>query len=123
MKRIELLLGQITAGSARPDWTLFALSSLLSATLVLAMQSISEPSLLNCGVLIRQLTGFSVKSEEQAEALTNSRDWAEESAPTFRRALLSTPAGASGGAITGCPCNRVSEDRPLPLGRQSECIG
>jgi len=42
MKRIELLLGQITAGSARPDWTLFAVSSLLSATLVLAMQTINR---------------------------------------------------------------------------------
>jgi hypothetical protein len=41
-KRIELPLEQITVGSARPDWTLFALSSLLSATLVLAMQSISR---------------------------------------------------------------------------------
>jgi hypothetical protein len=40
MKWIELLIGQITAGSARPDWTLLALSSLLSATLVLAVQSI-----------------------------------------------------------------------------------
>jgi hypothetical protein len=29
MKRIELPLGQIIAGSARPDWTLLALSSLL----------------------------------------------------------------------------------------------
>jgi hypothetical protein len=42
MKRIELLLGQIVARSARPDWTLFAVSSLLSATLVLAMQTISR---------------------------------------------------------------------------------
>jgi hypothetical protein len=42
MKRIALLLGQITAGSARPDWTLLALSSLLSATLVMAMQWISR---------------------------------------------------------------------------------
>ena len=42
MKRIELLIGQIIAGSARPDWTLLTLSSLLSATLVLAMQSISR---------------------------------------------------------------------------------
>jgi hypothetical protein len=42
MKRIESLIGQIAAGSARPDWTLLALSSLLSATLVLAMQSISR---------------------------------------------------------------------------------
>jgi hypothetical protein len=42
MKRIELLLGEITAGSARPDWTLLALSSLLSAMLVLAMQCISR---------------------------------------------------------------------------------
>jgi hypothetical protein len=42
IRRIELLLGQIAAGSARPDWTLLALSSLLSATLVLAMQSISR---------------------------------------------------------------------------------
>jgi hypothetical protein len=42
MKRIELPLGQIIAGSARPDWTLLALSSLLSATQVLAMQSITR---------------------------------------------------------------------------------
>jgi hypothetical protein len=45
MKRMELLLEQITAGSARPDWTLFALSSLLSATLVLATHPlVGEPS-------------------------------------------------------------------------------
>jgi hypothetical protein len=42
MKRIELLIERIAAGSARPDWTLFALSSLLSATLVLAMQSLQR---------------------------------------------------------------------------------
>jgi hypothetical protein len=42
MKRIRLLIGQIAAASARPDWTLLALSSLLSATLVLAMQSIGR---------------------------------------------------------------------------------
>jgi hypothetical protein len=39
---MELLVGQIIAGSARPDSTLFALSSLLSAALVLAMQSIGS---------------------------------------------------------------------------------
>jgi len=42
MKRIELLIEQIVAGSARPDWTLFALSSLLSAALVVALQSVSR---------------------------------------------------------------------------------
>lgn len=40
VKRIELLIGQITAGSARPDCTLLAISCLLSATLILALQSI-----------------------------------------------------------------------------------
>jgi hypothetical protein len=40
VKRIELLIGQIIAASARPDWTLVALSCLLSATLVLVMQSV-----------------------------------------------------------------------------------
>jgi hypothetical protein len=42
MKQIELLLGQISAGSARPDWTLLALSSLLSATLVMVLQFIDK---------------------------------------------------------------------------------
>jgi hypothetical protein len=42
VKRIELLVGQVVAGSARPDWTLLALSFLLSAPLVLAMQSIGS---------------------------------------------------------------------------------
>ena len=40
MKRIELLLEQITAGSARPDWTLFALSSNVYAALPLAASSV-----------------------------------------------------------------------------------
>lgn len=40
VKRIELLIGQIIAESARPDCMLLALSCLLSATLVLAMQFI-----------------------------------------------------------------------------------
>jgi len=42
VKRIELLIGQIAAGSARPDWTLLALSSLLAAALVLVLQSIGR---------------------------------------------------------------------------------
>jgi hypothetical protein len=42
MKRVEFLIGQLAAGSARSDWTLFALSSLLSATLVLVMQTIDR---------------------------------------------------------------------------------
>jgi hypothetical protein len=42
VKRIELLIGQIIAGSARLDWTLLALSSPASATLALAMQSIGR---------------------------------------------------------------------------------
>jgi hypothetical protein len=42
VKQIELLVEKVMAGSARPDWTLLALSSLLSATLVLAMQLIGR---------------------------------------------------------------------------------
>jgi hypothetical protein len=44
VKRIELLIGEIIAGSARPDWTLLALSCLFSAALVLAVQFIGEVS-------------------------------------------------------------------------------
>lgn len=40
IERIKLFVERITAGSARPDWTLLAVSSLLSAALVLAVQSI-----------------------------------------------------------------------------------
>lgn len=40
MTRMEPLIGQLVAASARPDWTLFALSALLSAMLVMAMRFI-----------------------------------------------------------------------------------
>jgi hypothetical protein len=42
VKRMELLIGQLITGSARPDWTLLALSFLLSATLFLAVRSVSS---------------------------------------------------------------------------------
>jgi hypothetical protein len=40
--RLATMLRQITAKSARPDWTLLALSFLLSATLVLTVQLIGS---------------------------------------------------------------------------------
>jgi hypothetical protein len=42
MKGGRVLIGQLAAGSARPDWTLFALSSLFSAALVVVMQTIGR---------------------------------------------------------------------------------
>jgi hypothetical protein len=38
VRRIEILIGRIIAGSARPGWTLLAVSCLFSAALVLALR-------------------------------------------------------------------------------------
>jgi hypothetical protein len=39
-RRLAVMIERIAAGSARPDWTLLAISYLFSGALVLALQSI-----------------------------------------------------------------------------------
>jgi hypothetical protein len=40
VNKTTFLIGRLIAGSARPDWTLLALSSLFSAAFVMVLQSI-----------------------------------------------------------------------------------
>jgi hypothetical protein len=40
MRSVEGILGRILAGSSRPDWTLLAVSYVLSTVVVLAMRTV-----------------------------------------------------------------------------------
>ena len=40
LRRFEGLVTRIASGSTRPDWTLFAISHLLSAAIVLILRSV-----------------------------------------------------------------------------------
>ncbi|WGD51581.1 hypothetical protein QA641_40160 [Bradyrhizobium sp. CB1650] len=40
LRRVEVLVGRVAAESARPEWTLLAVSYFLSAVIVLALRSV-----------------------------------------------------------------------------------